>query len=70
MKAVKVFSIAGWTVDRRTGSHIIMVKEGEEVILSIPDHRVVKRGTLRSIIKDSGMTVKEFNKRLSKKKSP
>jgi len=37
-----------------------MVKEGEQVTLSIPDHREVAKGTLRSLIRASGLTVQEF----------
>jgi predicted RNA binding protein YcfA (HicA-like mRNA interferase family) len=37
-----------------------MVKEGEQVTLSIPDHREVARGTLRSLIRNAGLTVQEF----------
>jgi hypothetical protein len=28
--------------------------------ISIPDHKELDRGTLRSLIRDSGMTVEEF----------
>jgi predicted RNA binding protein YcfA (HicA-like mRNA interferase family) len=37
-----------------------MVKEGESVTLSIPDHREVAKGTLRSLIRTAGLTVQEF----------
>jgi predicted RNA binding protein YcfA (HicA-like mRNA interferase family) len=42
------------------GSHIILVKEGSIVTLSVPDHREVAKGTLRSLIRSSGLTVEEF----------
>ncbi len=61
-KVVKAFSKVGWIVARQKGSHIIMVKEGSPVILTIPVHKnkPVKRGTLRDLIKDAGLTVEEF----------
>jgi hypothetical protein len=37
-----------------------MVKEGEIVTLSIPDHREVAKGTLRSLIRAAGLTIAEF----------
>jgi hypothetical protein len=37
-----------------------MVKEGEMVTLSVPDHREVAKGTLRNLIRAAGMTVAEF----------
>jgi predicted RNA binding protein YcfA (HicA-like mRNA interferase family) len=45
---------------RQSASHIIMVKEGENVTLSIPDHYEVAKGTLRSLIRAAGLTVQEF----------
>jgi predicted RNA binding protein YcfA (HicA-like mRNA interferase family) len=39
-----------------------MVKPGEIVTLSVPDHREVARGTLRSLIREAGLTVPQFLK--------
>jgi predicted RNA binding protein YcfA (HicA-like mRNA interferase family) len=58
--AIKAFSKAGWSAVRQTGSHVIMMKPDSIVTLSIPMHSEVKRGTLRSLIKDAGLTVEEF----------
>src|SRR6266571_3022523 len=49
-KTVRAFEKLGWQVARQRGSHIILVKEGENVTLSIPDHKEVAKGTLRSLI--------------------
>jgi predicted RNA binding protein YcfA (HicA-like mRNA interferase family) len=57
---VPVFESLGWQVARQSGSHIIMVKKGESVTLSIPDHSEVAKGTLRSLIRAAGLTVSEF----------
>jgi predicted RNA binding protein YcfA (HicA-like mRNA interferase family) len=57
---VKVFESFGWAVARQSGSHIITTKEGEMVTLSIPDHKEVARGTLRSLIRAANLTVDEF----------
>ena len=57
---VRVFESLGWQVARQNGSHIIMIKEGEIVTLSIPDHREVARGTLRNLIRMAGLTIAEF----------
>jgi predicted RNA binding protein YcfA (HicA-like mRNA interferase family) len=42
------------------GSHVIMLKAGQTASLSVPQHRAVAPGTLRSLIRASGMTVEEF----------
>ena len=59
-ETVHAFERAGWKVSRREGSHIILTKGGIPVALSVPDHREVRRGTLRSLIRKAGMTVEEF----------
>lgn len=56
----KVFEKPGWSVVRQSGSHIIMVMEGQTVTLSIPDHKEVAKGTLRSLIRSANLTVSEF----------
>jgi len=66
VEVVKTFSKAGWIVVRERGSHIIMEKEGVDMLLTVPRKNEVKRGTLRSLIADAGMTVDEFV-RLSRK---
>lgn len=37
-----------------------MIKEGEIVSLSIPNHREVAKGTLRSLIRSANLTVDQF----------
>ena len=63
-KAVRAFEKLGWQIARQRGSHIIMVREGENVTLSIPDHKEVAKGTLRSLIRAAGITVDEFTRLL------
>ena len=60
-EVVRVFETFGWQVARQSASHIIMVKEGEQVTLSVPDHRAVAKGTLRSLIRTAGITLQEFD---------
>ncbi len=59
-KAIKAFSRAGWRVARQKGSHVQMVKEGHEAILTVPIHSELRHGTLRGLIRDAGLTVEEF----------
>ena len=59
-KTVRVFEELGWEVARQRGSHIILVKEGEMATLSVPDHKEVAKGTLRSLIRSAGLTVEAF----------
>lgn len=59
-EVVRVFESFGWAVARRRGSHVVMTKEGEIASLSVPDHREVAKGTLRSLIRSANLTVDEF----------
>ena len=38
-EVVRVFETLGWQVARQSGSHIVMVKDGEMAMLSISDHK-------------------------------
>ncbi len=61
-KIIRVFKKAGWILDRIEGSHHILVKEGAEEILVVPVHgnKPIKVGLLKGLIKDAGLTNKEF----------
>ena len=59
-EVVRIFENFGWSVARQRGSHIVMVKGGEIVTLSVPNHKEVAKGTLRSLIRAAGLTVNEF----------
>jgi hypothetical protein len=39
-----------------------MTKEGEIATLSVPDHKEVAKGTLRSLIRAANLTIDEFVK--------
>ena len=57
---VKAFEALGWEVARQRGSHIVMTKAGHRASLSVPDHKPVAKGTLRSLIRAAEITVEEF----------
>jgi len=65
-EAVRAFKRAGWEI-RRIGSsrHVIMKKDGTSNTLSIPDHKILDRGLLRSLIRDAFLSVEEFSKLLN-----
>ena len=63
-EAVRAFTKAGWTKDRQKGSHVMLKKPGASVVLSVPQHSQLKKGTLRTLVSYSGLTVEEFTKLL------
>lgn len=58
-EVVSAFVALGWQV-ARSGNHTVLVKPGHAVTLSVPNHKDVAKGTLRSLIRDAGLTVDEF----------
>jgi len=67
--AVKVFVKIGYILDHQEGSHVILYnrKLGYPP-LSIPNHKELAPGLLRTQIKRAGLSVEEFRKLLKGKK--
>jgi predicted RNA binding protein YcfA (HicA-like mRNA interferase family) len=63
-RAVAAFQRAGFEVKRQRGSHIIMGRAGFSETLSVPDHRELKLGTLRALIRKAGLAIEEFDQLL------
>ena len=62
---VKVFTKLGYGIDHQTGSHIILRhKDPPHRRLTIPNHNEISKGTLRAIIRQSGLKREEFLKLL------
>ncbi len=57
---VKALEKAGFYFKRQEGSHIILRRDDPFAQLSVPDHKVLDRGTLRGIIRLAGISVDEF----------
>jgi predicted RNA binding protein YcfA (HicA-like mRNA interferase family) len=50
----------GYTIDHQTGSHIVMYKPGRLPVV-VPSHnRDLKKGTLRQILRNAGLSIDEF----------
>ena len=59
-EVVQAFARDAWQMARQRGSHMILVKDGHSATLSVPDRKEVAKGTLRSLIRSSGLTVERF----------
>jgi predicted RNA binding protein YcfA (HicA-like mRNA interferase family) len=57
---VMAFQKVGWHPIGQVGSHLVMIKQGVRVNLSIPQHKELSVGTLRALIRNAGLTVEEF----------
>ena len=58
----KILSSHGFKKVRQKGSHIVMQKKVEDstVTVIVPNHKVILKGTLMSIIRQSGLPRTEF----------
>ena len=60
-EAVRAFGRMGYEVDHQTGSHIILRhRVSPHRRLTVPNHRELAKGTLRSLIRQAGLSVEEF----------
>jgi len=61
-EVIRAFERGGFEVvpRRGKGSHIAMARADFASILIIPSHGDVPRGTLRALIRQSGLTVEQF----------
>lgn len=59
-ECIKALEKIGFAVQRQKGSHITLVSENPAIQVTIPNHREIAKGTLRTIIRQIGLTVDEF----------
>lgn len=58
---VKALEKVGYELDRQRGSHMVLRQAAPPFRrITVPDHREIAKGTLRAIIRQSGLTVEEF----------
>jgi predicted RNA binding protein YcfA (HicA-like mRNA interferase family) len=63
-KVIQALESVGFAYVRTKGSHAVY-RDREGRVAVIPQHGVVKRGTLASILRQAGLTPAEFLKLLS-----
>lgn len=61
---VRALEKIGFVVKRQRGSHILLRRNDPSARVVVPDHRVLRVGTLRSILNSAGMTVEDLLKLL------
>ena len=63
--AVRAFERVGYQVDHQTGSHIILRHESSPYRrLTVPNHRELAKGTLRTLVREAGLTIEQFRELL------
>ena len=60
----RVLESHGFQLVRQRGSHMVMQRmlQGCTITVPVPDHDELRTGTLRSIIRQSGLAVEDFRK--------
>jgi predicted RNA binding protein YcfA (HicA-like mRNA interferase family) len=60
-EVVRRLEHTGFVVARRVGSHIILRRDTPpKLTLTVPDHKELKKGTLRAILRQAGISLKQF----------
>ena len=60
-QVIKALVKVGYLFDHQQGSHIILRHQSPpHRRLTIPDHKEIAKGTLRQIIRESGLTVDDL----------
>lgn len=60
-KAINALAKVGYIKDRQKGSHIVLrQKSHPHRRVVVPNHHEIAKGTLRAIIRQTGLTVQEF----------
>ena len=57
---VKILLRIGFVFQRQSGSHIILRRESPYARVSVPNHKALRIGTLRTILNEAGLTVEEL----------
>ena len=61
-EVVRALKKIGYLIDHQTGSHMILRQSSPpHRRLTVPHHAELAKGTLRSIIRQAGLTVEEFS---------
>lgn len=55
MELVKLLMKEGWTVDRISGSHYIMVKNGKTISIPVHAGKAIPTGLLNKLLKQAGL---------------
>lgn len=63
-KCAKALRKVDFYQKRREGSHIILRRDEPFAQVVVPDHKDLDRGTLRAIIRQSGLSIGDFAKLL------
>lgn len=59
-ECIQALERAGFHVHHQRGSHVVLKRDNPTARVVVPAHKTLAAGTLRSIIRQAGLTVDEF----------
>jgi len=59
-RLIKILVRKGFAIQRQSGSHVVLQKG--DTVFSVPLHEELKKGTLKAILNQSGLSVEELMK--------
>jgi predicted RNA binding protein YcfA (HicA-like mRNA interferase family) len=59
-ECIRALEKAGFYISHQKGSHITMRRDDPPAKTVLPNHKTLKKGMLKRILKDAGLTVEEF----------
>lgn len=59
-ECIRVLQLIGFVIDRQAGSHITLIREDPPGRVTVPNHKELKVGMLRKIIRDAELSIDEF----------
>lgn len=57
---IKALQRIGFVVQRQRGSHVILRRESPFARVSVPNHKILRIGTLRTILQEAQLTVEKL----------
>jgi predicted RNA binding protein YcfA (HicA-like mRNA interferase family) len=57
---IRILTRIGFVVQRQRGSHIILRRESPFARVSVPDHKTLRVGTLRTILREAGISIEQL----------
>ena len=67
-EVIRILEQAGFEVHHQKGSHVVLKQTSSpHTRLPVPKHKTIKRGLLRAIIREAGLTRDEFLRLADKK---
>ncbi|HYL85976.1 MAG TPA: type II toxin-antitoxin system HicA family toxin [Candidatus Angelobacter sp.] len=57
---IKALQKLGFVVQRQRGSHIVLRRDAPFARVTVPNHKILRLGTLRTILYEAGLTVDQL----------